>query len=190
MTLYDGIYGLVLGGPDPDLSFEQPFVSSLPAMVKGVRNVAHSLTLRAVVKSATLKGSSKLDKEILDLLLEGKIGVDCNLKCNGCQCGQCPVGNKSMSLHDEREYYKFRSNLIYDETGTDTDPGPYWRTRLPWNIDRNELVDNKAAVIAVMNSTKRKLKRDTNWEEVYETQLKKLIDKGFAREVSQQELIS
>ena len=46
-----------------------------------------------------------------------------------------------------------------------------------------ELVDNKPAVIGVMNATKR-------WEDVYETQLKELIERGFAREVSQKELSS
>ena len=64
-----------------------------------------------------------------------------------------------MSLQDEREYVKFRDNLIYDEKGTDDDPGPYWRTKLPWNVDRNELADNKPAVLGVMNATKRKLQK-------------------------------
>ena len=95
-----------------------------------------------------------------------------------------------MSLHDEREYVKFRDNLIYDEKGTEEDPGPYWRTKLPWNIDKMELVDNKPAVIGVMNATKRQLQKDPSWEDVYETQLRELIQRGFAREVSQKELSS
>ena len=95
-----------------------------------------------------------------------------------------------MSLHDEREYVKFKDNLIYDEKGTEHDPGPYWRTKLPWNMDRMELVDNKPAVLGVMNATKRKLQKDPSWEDVYETQLKEFIERGFAREVSQKELSS
>ena len=95
-----------------------------------------------------------------------------------------------MSLHDEREYVKFKDNLIYDEKGTEHDPGPYWRTKPPWNVDRMQLVHNKPAVLGVMNATKRKLQKDSSWEAVYETQPKELIERGFAREVSQKELSS
>ena len=51
-------------------------------------------------------------------------------------------------------------------------------------------MDNKAAVLAVMNSTKRKLKKDALWEEVYEQQLRDLVTNGYAREISQEELDS
>ena len=93
-----------------------------------------------------------------------------------------------MSLQDERAYVQFKDNLIYDEKGTEEDPGPYWRTKLPWNIDRKEMVHNKPAVLGVMNATKKKLQKDHRWEDVYESQLKELLAKGFAREVSLEEL--
>ena len=188
MTLYNGIFGKVLGGPDPELKFSQQFVSSLPAMVTGVQNGNRSRTFRAMVHAATLVNSSKVEKQFMDLLFEDKIGVDCTPKCGGCQCGQCPTGAKPMSLHDEREYVKFKDNLSYNETGSEYDPGPFWETKLPWNIEKSELVDNKPAVIAVMNSTKRKLAKDPMWEEIYETQLRELVDRGFAREVKESEL--
>ena len=93
-----------------------------------------------------------------------------------------------MSLKDEREYEKFKSNLKYEKDGTTDDPGPYWRTSFPWNLDRNQLIYNKSAVLGVMNATKRKLKKDPVWEEVYEKQLKELIDRGFAKEITVVEL--
>lgn len=176
MSLYDAIFGKVLGGPDPELQFAQQFVSSLPSMVKVVHGVNRTRTLRAMVHAATLTNSSKVEKQFLDILLEDKIGVDCFPKCGGCQCGQCPTGAKPMSLQDEREYIKFKNNLSYDEVGSASDPGPYWVTKLPWNVDKTELVDNKVAVIAVMNSTKRKLGKDPMWEDIYESQLKEIIE--------------
>ena len=93
-----------------------------------------------------------------------------------------------MSLQDEREYIKFKDNLIYDEEGVEDDPGPYWRTKLPWNIDKMELADNRPAVLGVMNATKRRLQKDPTWEDVYESQPRELISRGFAREVPQEEL--
>ena len=55
-------------------------------------------------------------------------------------------------------------------------------------MDRNLLVNNKSLVLGGMNATKRKLRKDTVWEEVYEKQLKELIDRGFAKEIKELEL--
>ena len=51
------------------------------------------------------------------------------------------------------------------------------------------LIDNKQAVIGVMNATAKKLNRDPKWREIYEAQLKDLISRGFAQEVSNQEIL-
>ena len=81
MTLYDGIFGKVLGGTDPDLVVQQSYMSSMPAMVKSVKTVMRSSSLRATVKVVTLTSTRKTDNEFLDLLLDDNIGVDCNPKC-------------------------------------------------------------------------------------------------------------
>ena len=47
-----------------------------------------------------------------------------------------------------------------DSEGTSADPGPYWVSSLPWMKDKTELIDNKPAVLGVMNSTMRKLGKD------------------------------
>ena len=39
-----------------------------------------------------------------------------------------------------------------------------------------------------MKATKCKLERDANWENVYELQLRELLDKGYAREVPDEEI--
>ena len=52
----------------------------------------------------------------------------------------------------------------------------------------HQLITNRGAVLGVMNATKRKLSKDPVWEEVYERQLKDLIDRGVAREVTENEL--
>ena len=62
-----------------------------------------------------------------------------------------------MSLKHEKEYEYFQSLMVLDEKGTETDQGPYWVIEKPWIKDRETLIDNRAAVLGVMNSTVRKL---------------------------------
>ena len=68
-----------------------------------------------------------------------------------------------MSLKDERDYELFSSKLNYDKEGTKDDPGPYWRASYPWLLPREDLIDNKPAVLGVMNATARKLSKDPSW---------------------------
>ena len=194
VTLYRGRFGMVLGGSDPDLVFT-PYSMSCPTSVHLVHHtslttVHHANTMRAMMKEAEYTTAARTDREFLDYFKEEAIGVECVPKCGGCKCGKCPTGAKQMSIKDEEEYEKFQSLMHLDSVGTEDDPGPYWVSSLPWNIDKDTLVDNKAAVLGVMNSTRRKLDRDPTWKEIYETQLGDLIKKGFAREVMDEEIVN
>ena len=84
----------------------------------------------------------------------------CKWVCGGCGCGQCLIGAKSMSVKDKLAYNRFIKNLTYEETGSEDDPGPYWRTIYPWIVDKKNLLDNLPTVLGVINATKRKLKKD------------------------------
>ena len=188
MVLYEGKFGKVLCGTSKDLVFKRTYDSFLPSAVTKVSCTLEARTMRAALISATKINSRKVEREFMDYLEVDDIGVDCIPRCGGCRCGQCAIGAKPMSLQQEREYKKLRDNLSYNEVGTLEDPGPYWETSLPWVRDRHDLIDNKSAVLAVMHSTKRKLKKDKIWEEVYEQQLKDLVVNGYAKEVSQEEV--
>ena len=37
-----------------------------------------------------------------DFYRNESMGVDCNPKCGGCKCGECPIGGKQFSLKEER----------------------------------------------------------------------------------------
>ena len=95
-----------------------------------------------------------------------------------------------MSLKDERAYAFFAQNLTFVEVGNETKNEPHYETRLPWKSEkhREDLPNNKVAVLGVMNATKKKLKFDPVWEETYDAQLNALIEKDYAREVSEREL--
>ena len=93
-----------------------------------------------------------------------------------------------MSIKDEKEYERFKSLMHLDSSGTADDPGPYWRTGFPWTIEPNDMADNKAAVAAVMHATEKKLRKNLEWREIYELQLRTLLEKGFAKEVTKDEI--
>ena len=57
-----------------------------------------------------------------------------------------------------------------DISGTEDDPGPYWRTKFPWTVEPSDLIDNKKAVLAVMRSTLKKLEKNQEWRDIYEAQ--------------------
>ena len=144
--------------------------------------------MRAAIRQATYSTPLKTDKEILNFFNEEQIGILCEPRCGDCRCGSCALGTKPMSIKDEREYQKFKSLMYLDTAGTDDDPGPYWRTGFPWTVEPSDLVDNKAVVKAVMHATERKLNKNSEWRSVYELQLQTLVDKGFARDVTMDDI--
>ena len=187
MALYDGPLGKVFGGSHPLLKFSKYSMAfkSTKLMLPSV--LTH--TMRAIVREASHTHTAKTDREILEFFKEESIGAECSPKCGGCLCGKCALGGKQMSLKDEKDYQLFIDHMRYDKDGTLEDPGPYWRVTFPWTMPKCNLIDNKQAVIGVMNATAKKLNRDPKWREIYEAQLKDLISRGFAREVSDQEIL-
>ena len=85
-------------------------------------------TLRAVVKSVTAVSSASVERELLNFFEDDSIGVDANPKCGNCQCGQCIVGEKPMSLKMEKLYRECKENLIYKPDGLPGDLGPFIQT--------------------------------------------------------------
>ena len=125
--------------------------------------------LECTLPVCTSSNVSKIEQNLCQMFREESIGVDTTPRCGDCKCGNCSGMNKSMSLKNERLYELFRSNMVYDEKGTQDNPGPYWRSKLPFLIDRHELSDNKRQVLAVMKSTGRRLNKKEGWRSVYET---------------------
>ena len=139
LKLYQGPLGLTISGSSKSSS------RSYPAKVTPV--------ISTVKKAKVMK--TLTDKEILKHFKEESIGAECSPRCGNCECGKCALGGKQMSLKEERDYKMFKDNMFLDEKGTETDPGPYWRTRYPWKIPKEELIDNKQAVLGVMRTTER-----------------------------------
>ena len=186
MALYEGLLGKVFGGSHPILKF--PKYNMTFRSTKLILPSVHTHTMRAVMKEVCHTHTAKSDKEFLDFFKEENIGAECSPKCGGCLCGKCALGGKQMSLKDEKDYNLFLDNMKYDREGTSADPGPYWRITFPWIVPKSDLIENKPAVIGVMNATAKKLNKDPSWRGVYEAQLKDLISRGVAREVFDNEI--
>ena len=182
MALFDGPLGLVLGGSDPCLRQTNITVFRVQSSTR------KATTLRALITDVCHKTDLMSGKELVSFFKEESIGVECSPKCGNCQCGKCPLGAKQMTLKDERQYDLFVSHMKYDKEGTTDDPGPYWRVTYPWLIPKQNLPDNRTAVMGVMNSTARKLSRDPTWRGTYENQLKDLMRNGFAKEITDLEV--
>ena len=190
MSLFQSCYGKTFGGCDASLSFTPHVSCYYSNAVEVCDGSASSRVLKAVVKEATQQRSKSIDQQFLDYCEDDSIGIHCYPACGSCKCGQCISGSKSMSLKDERAYASFAKNLTFVEEGSPSKAGPHYVTSLPWKSEkhRGDLPNNKVAVLGVMNATKKKLKLDPVWEETYDAQLKALIEKDYAREISDKEL--
>ena len=185
MKLASGPLGRVFGGSDPELKFSSmKMATPLMAAQLDTSIPLHSKCMKAVVREAVYSTPMRTDREILNFFDEEQIGIHFEPRCGDCRCGSCTLGSKQMSLKEEREYDHFKSLMFLDEQGTHDDPGPYWRTEFPWTIEPDDLIDNKAAVTAVMHATEKKLSKNPAWRETYEKQLRELVDKKFASEIT------
>ena len=189
MKLASGLLGKVFGGSDPELKFT-PIKMTCPTVAAQVDNNSsmHATCMKVSVQEATYSTPMRTDKEILNFFNEEQIGVHCEPRCGDCRCGSCALGSKQMSIREEKDYDRFKSLMFLDEVGTCEDPGPYWRTEFPWTIEPEDLIDNKAAVAAVMHATERKLDKNPIWRQKYEEQLLALVEKKFAREITLAEI--
>ena len=142
--------GEVDGGylDDEQLEKLDALQKSLANMVKARREADNGSGDGTQIFSTTANAAN-IEQSLCQMYKEESIGVDVNPRCGDCKCGNCSIGNKTMSLKNERLYEMFRNNMIYDEKGTPEDPGPYWRSKLPFIVDRHELSDNKKNVLAV-----------------------------------------
>ena len=54
------------------------------------------------MKSITAVSSANVKRQLLNFFEDDSIDVNANRKCGNCQCGQCFVGDKPMSLKMEK----------------------------------------------------------------------------------------
>ena len=110
------------------------------------------------------------------------IGVNCNLKCGSCKCGQCQPGGKDMSLKDEAEYKMIEKGISFDSNRKK------WVASYPWTTSPEKLPNNRHIAVATMKSTERRLMKDPTHADLYNKQIEDMVKRGAARKVSLEEL--
>ena len=191
MNLAEGPLGKCFGGSDKNLQFSPGKLvcpTSATPLIK--QQPVHAMAMKAVVRQAVYTTPLKTEKEILAFFDEEQIGVQCDPKCGDCKCGTCALGAKQMSIKDEKSYERFKSLMYLNKEGNKDDVGPFWVTGFPWNISPINLVDNQAAVEAIMKVTEKKLSKNLDWREIYELQLRTLVEKNFAVEISEKDIVN
>ena len=140
----------------------QPTIAIRQTQIKNAPKPINPIKVAEETEAATLTTSLLCSSscDFLNFFKLENIGVDCNPRCGSCICGNCAIGGKILSLKEEKEYEVIKGNLNYDAIGTKEDPGPYFRSVLPWKVDRSTLGNNKSVVLGTLNATLKKLKKN------------------------------
>ena len=106
------------------------------------------------------------------------LGVNCNMKCGSCKCGQCKL-NGEMTIKEERELKLIEEGLKYDALNK------RWTSQYPWIVDPNLLPNNYVLARSRFLSLERKLlKKGTDYHQRYKAQIEDLMTRGVAEVVS------
>lgn len=105
------------------------------------------------------------------------LGIECTPRCGGCKCGRCPLGSKNYTIKEERELALIERNINYDHEAK------RWIAQYPWIKDPNDLPDRKVA-FGKLISTERRLTKNSEHAKVYKEQIRDMVDRGVARELS------
>ena len=119
----------------------------------------------------------------VDTLIRGEqLGTEVNPSCGGCRCGKCPAVGHTYSFKEEQELKMIQENLVYDELKQ------CWKTSYPWLVDPASLPHNYDIALATLTNTERTLKRDQQWAQTYDNQMKDMVERNVARKLTKEEL--
>ena len=163
LTLYQNRFGKVIGGSHPS-----------------IREVTKIEDACSLIRFATVMHVSEVHDDTFFQV--ESLGVSCTPKCGSCKCGTCHPGGKPMSLKEESEYNMIERNLRFDiEKGR-------WFVNYPWIRDPAELKNNRKVAMAILQSTERRLMRQSDQMILYGQQVDDMLNRKVAREVTEEEL--
>ena len=134
---------------------------------------------RKVVKHAMVLHSQGSFEEFQSI---ESLGVTCTPKCGGCRCGTCQTGGKDMTIVEEKEYEMIKSGLSFNQAKGK------WLASYPWIVEPSCLPDSSRFAYATLISLEKRLAKNPLYAETYRNQLKDMLERGVARQVSDKEL--
>lgn len=142
--------------------------------------VSSSINLNEIKVEHIDKLKSQLDKFFA---LE-ESGVQCDTRCIKCLCKGCPVSD-CVNIKEERELNLIEKGLVYDEEGK------YWTASYPWIRNPRHLKNNVKVAVARLITTENRLRKlDTQYAQRYHNEIKDMVKRGVARQLSKEEMQS
>ncbi|XP_045130250.1 uncharacterized protein LOC123515574 [Portunus trituberculatus] len=142
--------------------------------------VSSSMNLNEIKVEPVDKLKSQLDKFFA---LE-ESGVQCDPRCIKCLCNGCPVSD-CVNINEERELKLIEEGLVYDEEGK------YWTASYPWIRYPRHLKNNIKVAIARLKTTENRLRKlDIQYAQRYHNEIKDMVKRGVARQLSEEEMQS
>ena len=105
--------------------------------------------------------------------------MECTPNCGGCRCSRSSAGSKDYTLREEQELKLIEKNL--------SNKGDHWEAQYPWIKDTRNLPDNRAAALAILKSTERRLAKNVEHTNIFQGQIYDVIERGVARKLSEEE---
>ena len=94
------------------------------------------------------------------------LGVECVPRCESSKCGHCAVGSKNYSIKEEKELELIEKNMKFDAQDN------RWLADYPWIKNLADLPDNRRVALAMLYSTERRLRKNTEHATVYDNQVR------------------
>ena len=112
------------------------------------------------------------------------IGTVVQPECGGCKCGNCPIPGMKYSFKQQQEYEVIQKNLSYDENKK------RWYTEYPWLTERSALPRNDHSALKLLLTLENLLRKKPELAEKYCKQIREMIERGAAIELSEEQLKS
>ena len=135
---------------------------------------------KKVIQHVSVHHISGIEVSIQDFCKSEAVGVSCNPRCGGCQCGQCAIGDKNYSLKEEHELKLIEEGLNHT--------GDHWHAKYPWIRNPEELIDNYQYVFARLKSLEKQLSKHPERSKMYKEQIEDMINRNAARKLTKKEI--
>ena len=100
------------------------------------------------------------------------LGIECRPRCGSYKCGKCHLGDKNMSLKEEREYKLIEENLVY------MPKKKKWQASYPWIKDPRQLPDNRCAAFFTLKAMEKRLSLNPEHTTLYKHQVDNMVARG------------
>ena len=174
LSLMQGALGICIQGSHPLLQLEN-YGDSNSTLMDTLKNAG-------IISHEAHHVQSRHSVDINQYILGEELATIVSPKCGSCRCGKCPMPGHTYSFQEEVELKIIQKGLKYD------DKNQCWSTTYPWKFNPSTLPDNYSPTLSTLRSLERRLQKDEEKAQVYQTQMVDMLERKVARKVFDQEL--